>query len=137
MSLRKMCIKLFDEDKPLASLKSDLDSLKKEDASFKADSQKVHREFKRLRPDSQAKYPLTAAESFIVNPRYGLPPTNLIRTLFETDTKKDEIMVEAHRLFGVNNRRELVELTRHRVLPDRGRALLNKLDALSQKKTRY
>lgn len=137
MSLRKICVQIYDEGTPIASLKSEIDSLVQDDKNFKRATRIVQSEFKQLRADSQAKYPLTDAESFIVNPHYGLPTTHLLTSIVKTEADLVEYKDRARSLYGAVKRQDYIDLTNKKMLPDHDRSLLRRYDTMCQKKDRF
>ena len=100
---------MFDEQKPLFSLKSEIAFLRALDKTFQEGSPRIRSSFNRLHPILKDKYPVPAGTSFLVDRHTCLPATSIIRSIFEAETEILEGSSWAQKKYGATSRAQLAE----------------------------
>ncbi len=137
MSLRKFCVKAFDEHIPFASLKAETDYLIKLDGDYKKASKEVKSRHHKLHPNTKDEYPLRDSEKYNVNTAIGLPPTNIIKNILRVDKQLNEMARWAESQHGATDRAQLLDLQKRGLIPPEDRTALQNWDSYRYKKDKF
>jgi len=136
-SLRKFCVKAFDEQTPFASLKDEIGNLFEQDDEYKKASKQVKSKYDKLHPNIKDLYPLSASDKFNVNTVVGLPPTHLIRSILSIEEKMKGITELAQTKYGATTRAQLLNLQQRGLIHPEDRTALQNFDSNGWKRNKY
>lgn len=124
-SLRKLCVKIYDENTPISSMPAETQAIIDLDAKYVRECKDLQSQFKTLPKDVQAKYPLTEAQKFKVT-RIGLPATRIIKGILEAEKDLADTGNYVERTYGQKDRKLLQELMKNKQLPEKDYKLLDR-----------
>jgi len=136
-SLRKFCVKAFDEQTPFASLKDEIGNLFEQDDEYKKASKQVKSKYDKLHPNIKDLYPLSASDKFNVNTVVGLPPTHLIRSILSIEERMKGITELAQTKYGATTRAQLLNLQQRGLIHPEDRTALANFDSNGWKRNKY
>ena len=136
-SLRKFCVKAFDEQTPFASLKDEIGNLFEQDDEYKKASKQVKSKYDKLHPNIKDLYPLSASDKFNVNTVVGLPPTHLIRSILSIEERMKGITELAQTKYGATTRAQLLDLQQRGLIHPEDRTALQNFDSNGWKRNKY
>jgi len=137
MSLRKFCVKAFDEHIPFASLKAETDYLIKLDGDYKKASKEVKSRHHKLHPNTKDENPLADSDKYNVNTAIGLPPTNIIKNILRVDKQLNEMARWAESQHGATDRAQLLDLQKRGLIQTEDRTALQNWDSYRYKKDKF
>ena len=137
MSLRKFCVKAFDEQIPFASLKDEIGYLFELDDEYKKASKEVKSKYHKLHPNIKDLYPLSASDKYNVNTVVGLPPTHIIRSILRMEEKMKGITQLAESKYGATDRAQLLDLQKRGLIQTEDRTALQNFDANGYRRQKF
>jgi len=137
MSLRKFCVKAFDEQIPFASLKDEIGYLFELDDEYKKASKQVKSKYHKLHPNIKDLYPLSASDKYNVNTVVGLPPTHIIRSILRMEEKMKGITQLAESKYGATDRAQLLDLQKRGLIQTEDRTALQNFDANGYRRQKF